>query len=185
MIPPSAADDLVASDAERACLGELRTLAGAVDGAIERHSVRVFFLAEELARRAGRTYDRELIVCAALLHDAGLYVAGDEAYVTDGSRLAERLLGARGWPPARVARCAAAVERHHELVSQWWRGVEVELIRRADLVEVTHGLVRYGLPRATIRTLVARVPRDGFVPEVARALVARERPRTLWRVFRP
>jgi len=181
----SATDELVASDAERACLGELRTLVGAADGAIERHSVRVFVLAEELARRAGHTYDRELMMCAALLHDAGLYVTGEAAYVTDGRRLAERLLGQRGWPPARVTLCADAVEHHHELVPQWWRGVEVELIRRGDLVEVTYGLVRFGVPRATIRELAARVPRDGFVREVVRALVARERPRTLWRIFRP
>jgi len=181
----SAADDLVETDAERASLAELRRLVGDSDGPIERHSVRVFLLAEDLARRGGYGCDRELLVCAAFLHDAGLYVSGGDAYVTDGRRLVERLLGERGWSPARLARCAAAVERHHELVSQWWRGVEVELIRRADLVEVSHGLVRFGVPRATIRELAAGVPRDGFVREVVRALAARERPSTLWRIFRP
>jgi hypothetical protein len=181
----AAADDLATTEAERACLAELRRLVGAPDGPIERHSVRVLLLAEELGRRGGHEYDRELLVCAALLHDAGLYAPGDEAYVSDGRRLTERLLSARGWDATRLEVCASAVERHHELVSQWWRGVEVELIRRADLIEISHGLIRYSVPRPTVGSIVARVPRDGFVPEVVRALVARERPRTVWRIFRP
>jgi hypothetical protein len=183
------ADELAASDAERACLERLRSLVGAPNGPIERHSIRVFLIAQELAARAGLDADRELLLCAAILHDAGLYpgAATRAAYVTDGRHLAERLLADAGWPAERVRRCADAVERHHELRSQWSRGAEVELIRRADLIEVSHGLVRYGLPRSWLRALRPRVPRAGFVREVLRqlAIAGRRRPATLWRIVWP
>ena len=186
---PTLADELATSDAERACLERLRSLVGAANGPIERHSIRVFLIAQELAARADLEADRELLLCAAILHDAGLYpgVATRAAYVTDGRHLAERLLADAGWPAERVRRCADAVERHHELRSQWSRGVEVELIRRADLIEVSHGLVRYGLPRSWLRALRPRVPRAGFVREVLRqlAIAARRRPATLWRIVWP
>lgn len=141
----------------------------------------MFLLACEL--RA--PFDRELLLCAAWLHDAGLYSASDVAYVSEGRRLIEPLLREHGWPSERIRRAGDAVEHHHELVPQWHRGVEVELLRRADLVDVSRGLVRFGIPRAAIGTVVERAPRDGFVTEVLRRLLARERLSTLWRIFRP
>jgi hypothetical protein len=186
---PTLADDLATSPAERTCLERLRALVGAADGPIERHSVRVFLLAEKLAARSQLEIDRELLLCAAILHDAGLYpgAATRAAYVTDGRHLAERLLTDAGWPAERVRRCGDAVERHHELRPQWSRGAEVELIRRADLIEVSQGLVRFGVPRARLRELGERVPRTGFVREVVRqlAIAARRRPATLWRIVWP
>ncbi len=183
------ADELSASQAARACLAALRGLVGSPDGPIERHSVRVFLLAKELARRGPDAIDPEVLLCAAILHDAGLYpgAATKAAYVTDGRRVAERLLAAEGWPDERVRLSADAVEHHHQLVTQWHRGVEVELLRRADLIEVSHGLVRFGLERAWLAQLRRNVRPDGFVGEVARqlAVAARRRPATLWRIVRP
>lgn len=185
-----AADDLCTTPAARRCLELLRELSGdAHDGPMERHSVRVVLLAEELARRTGKAIDAELVLCAGLLHDLGLYpgAATKAAYVTDGRHLAERELTALGWDAARVRLAADAVEHHHELTPQWSRGTEVELLRRADLVEVSHGLIMAGIPRPFYRDLLRRVPRAGFVPEVLRGLgtALRERPASLWRIAKP
>ena len=105
----------------------------------------------------------------------------------DGARLARSLLEPHGWPPARVKRCADAIERHHELRPQWKLGVEVELLRRADLVDVSGGLIALGAGRGWVRSLGREAPRRGFYREIARLLthVARERPGTLPRIFRP
>ena len=183
------ADDLCRTEAEWACLARLRELSAEKDGPLERHGVRVFLLCLELSRRGGYTVDRELLLCAAFLHDAGLLpgVATDDLYVRDGRRVTEDLLATHGWPPERLALVGETVERHHEVRSQWRRGAEVELLRRADLIEVSAGVVAYGLSRGWIRGLFRAVPRDGFVRGIGTLVyrVLRDRPSTLPRVFAP
>jgi HD domain len=183
----AAADDLATTAAERACLVALRDLAGGADSAMERHCVRVYEIAVEVARRRGLEVDRELLLCAALLHDAGIYpaAASDAAYVTDGRRLAARVLAPFGWPEERLERCGGAIERHHALRSQWAAGAEVEVLRRADLVGLSGGLVRAGLDGAWLRDLARRVPRRGLMrallPLIGRMI--RDRPATVPRIF--
>jgi len=183
----AAADDLCRTDAERACLDALRELAGGPDSPMERHCVRVYEIGLELGRRGGQTLDAEVLLCAALLHDAGIYpaAASADAYVTDGRRLADRALAPFAWPAERLALCGDAIERHHALRSQSALGAEVELMRRADLVDVSFGRIRFGLDGGWLRDLAARVPRQGFVgallPLIGRML--RDRPGTLGRVF--
>lgn len=186
---PPLADELARTEAERACLAEVRRLAGTTAGPLEHHNIRLFLVAERLAELRGFKVDREVLLCAAHLHDVGLYpgAASDASYVEDGARLAEDLLAPYDWPPGRVKRCTDAIERHHELRPQWKRGVEVELVRRADMVDVSGGLVAFGAGRGWVRSLGREAPRRGFYREIARLLmrVLRERPRTLPRVFKP
>jgi hypothetical protein len=183
------ADDLVNTEAERASLDALRAATSEKDGTMERHCVRQFLIAERLGERAAGEVDREVLLCAALLHDAGLYpgVKTGDVYVSDSRRLAERTLAPFAWPPARLARCLDGVEQHHALGSRWDWGVEVELMRRSDLVDVTRGLVAFGLPRTWLRELFQSVPRSGFYRMLGREVgrMARERPRTLARITRP
>ena len=184
-----AADEICATDAERACLAALRTLTGERDGPMERHGLRVFFVADALAARRGSRVDRELLLCAGLLHDAGLLpgAATTDVYVRDARRYAEGVLAPFAWPAERLTLLGEAIERHHELRAQWRRGAEVELLRRADLLEVSGGLVRFGLSGGWVRGLFAQVPRRGMYPEIGRLLVRalRERPGTLPKIFAP
>jgi len=151
---------------------------------MENHCARAFVIAEELGRRGGLHVDRELLLCAAWLHDAGLYpgAATSDTYVADGRHLAERILD---WPPERMTRLGDAIEYHHEVRSQWDRGPEVELMRRADLVEVSQTLVTFGLPRGWLRGLRRSIPPAGMVPEITRLLAGalRDRPGTVPRIF--
>lgn len=175
------------STADDEGLAALRGACGQSEGPIERHSLRVFRLAERLA--AGRTIDRELLLCACWLHDIGLYpsVATKAAYVTDGRRVGEELARRRGWDEARITRLGDAIELHHEPRAQTHRGLEVELLRVADRIEVSQGLILSGILRAEFRALRREVPARGFVPEVLRGLArsARDRPATMWRIFFP
>jgi hypothetical protein len=95
------------------------------------------------------------------------------------------LLAAEAWPAARLERLGDAIERHHELRPQFARGAEVELMRRADLVDVSQGLIRFGLEREWLRNLSRQVPRKGMMREIGRlvAVAARERPLTLPSIF--
>jgi hypothetical protein len=91
------------------------------------------------------------------------------------------------WPPERLNRCLDAVEQHHALRDRSSFGVEVELMRRADLVDVSAGLVNFGIDRWWVRNLVREIPRSGFHRFLARETwrMARERPRSLPHVFAP
>ena len=154
---------------------------------MERHGIRVFRIAERLAAMRGEQPDRELLRCAGLLHDLGIYEGASRGgvYVHDGALFARELLGGPGWPEERLAVLADAIECHHELRPQWSRGVEVETVRRADLVEVTNCAVRFGIDRAWYRALCRELPRMGFYRELG-GLVAgmlKERPLTLPRIF--
>ena len=91
---------------------------------MEYHCARTFLIAEELAAARRADVDREVMLCAAWLHDAGLYpgAATKDTYVK------------RRPPPGRAhagrPRVAAreadapgdAIEYHHELRTQWDRG---------------------------------------------------------------
>src|SRR4051794_1050131 len=84
---------------ERACRDALRSAEGTSEGPIERHSARVFLLAERLA--GDRAMDRELLRCAAYMHDIGLFDPPElkAAYVTTGRARTQALLA--HWEPAR------------------------------------------------------------------------------------
>jgi hypothetical protein len=163
--------------ATRACLDVLRELAGGrAETAMELHCLRVYEIASELGARRGLALDRELLLCAAWLHDAGLYpgAATSDAYVRDGRRLAERVLTPYGWSPERLQRVGDAIECHHELRPKWRRGADVSF-----------GLVAFGLDRVWLRDLATRVPRTGMVREIGALVggVLRTRPLTLPAIF--
>ncbi len=182
------AEDLVRSEAEVAALTALREVTGEAGGPMERHGMRCFLISERQAADRDLMVDHEILLVAGLLHDIGLYDGASEGgvYVTDGRNFAERLLAGRpGWDARRTLLCLEAIERHHEARPQWHAGSEVELMRRADMVELSGGLVNFGVSRGWIRGLWRAVPRDGLYGEVGKmvAKAARERPTSLPKIL--
>jgi hypothetical protein len=180
-------DELAVTRAERDALDRLREATGATDGPMERHSLRCRRIAAELARRRGWAVDDEVLTVAAILHDIGLYptVSRGGVYTADGAELARAVLPGHGWSAERVERCADAIDRHHDVRGQLRLGAEVEALRRADLVELSGGLIRFGIDRAWMTALVREVPRQGLVGELAREVgqALRERPLTMPQIF--
>jgi hypothetical protein len=180
-------DQLAITPAERDALERLRSATGAVAGPMERHCLRCRHLAAELAHRRGWIIDGEVMTVAAILHDSGLYpeISRGGVYTADGAALARAILPDHGWSEARVELCAAAIDRHHDVRPQLSLGAEVETLRRADLIELSGGLVRFGLARDWLRALNRAVPRDGLVGELVREVgnALRERPTTMPRIF--
>jgi hypothetical protein len=99
--------------------------------------------------------------------------------------LAARVLEPFGWPPERLQRCMDACEQHHAPRSRMAMGLEVELVRQSDLVDVTAGLVNFGLDRGWLRDLFHEVPRDGLWRLIGSAVLneLRHRPASLTGVF--
>ncbi len=189
MPDPVTADDLVSTAAEAASLAALRRATGAVATTMERHCLRVFLMIERMASDGALAVDREVAFCASCLFDIGVYpvAATADVYTADGRRFARDLLEPFAWPAERLRRCLDAIERHHQLTSQWLHGAEVELLRRADLVDAFPRVFRFGLPRAWLDDLFRRVPRDGLYAEIGAAVgrMWRERRATIPRIFMP
>jgi HD domain len=184
----TSSEDLARTDSEVAALAALRDATGESGGPMERHGLRVFLLADRLATAREVKVDREVLLIAGLLHDVGLYDAASHGgvYVKEGAEFTAEILRRQGWDEDRIRLCFDAIERHHELRSQWDRGDEVELIRRADLVDVSNGLVRFGLSREWIHDLFESVSRDGTYRTIGYEVlrVLRHRPLTLPQIFR-
>jgi hypothetical protein len=182
------AEDLAHTESETAALATLREVTGESGGPMERHGLRVFLVADRFATARETKVDREVLLIAGLLHDVGLYDAASHGgvYVREGAEFTAELLRTRGWDEERIRLCFDAIERHHELRTQWDRGAEVELIRRADLTDISAGIVRFGLSREWIKDLFKSVPRDGTYRTIGYevAKVLRHRPLTFPQIFR-
>jgi hypothetical protein len=180
-------DQLCDTPAGADALARLRHATGGTDGPMERHCLRVRHIAAEISGRRGWAIDPELLTVASILHDIGLYpeVTHGGVYTAEGAELAREILPAHGWSAERIETCAAAIDRHHELRPQRARGSEVEALRLADLVELSGGLLSFGLSRRWLRSLNAAVPRTGLVGELAQELsrAFRERPLTMPQIF--
>jgi HD domain len=157
-------ETLVDTPAEIASLAALRDATGEVDGVMERHTLRCFLLCELLAEKHNADLDREVMLCAAILHDIGLYdtVSEGGVYTDEGGEFARNLGLVHGWDRRRADLCAAACAQHHAVRSQWEQGAEVECLRLADRIEVSGGLSRGGLSQVQIKRVFNDVSRDGF-----------------------
>jgi hypothetical protein len=78
-----------------------------------------------------------------------------------------------------------ACEQHHAPRSRMAMGLEVELVRQSDLVDVSAGLVSFGLDRRWLRELFREVPREGLWRLIGSSVLneLRHRPMSLTRVF--
>ncbi len=185
----AAAESLLRTDAERAALTALRDASGETDGVMERHCVRCFLISERLAVLHSADLDREVALCAAFVHDIGLYpsITGGGVYTKEGAEFARQLALDAGWDERRARLCADACAYHHSVRSKWELGAEVETLRLADRVEVSGGLIRSGLSRDQLREVNAAAPRDGFYGGLLHVVwpVLRSRPLTLPSIFKP
>jgi hypothetical protein len=182
------ADTLVETDLERQFLEALRHASGETDGPMERHCVRCFLFVEALAAKRGLTIDRELALCAALLHDAGLYeeISQGGVYTDDSGLCAQQMFLEAGESPERAELIRETCAQHHALRDQSEKGTEVELMRLADRIELSYGLLSAGLGRAKVREIFNQVSRQGTYRVIAglvgHALI--ERPTTVPRIFK-
>ena len=182
------ADELAATPLEQRCLAELRDACGEVEGPMERHCVRLFMFVELLAKNRGLELDREVALCAAFLHDIGIYPSRSHGgvYTDESGELAKALFAEAGADAGRAQLCADACAYHHARNSKFERGAEVELVRLADQIEVFGGLRRHGLSRDEIRETFDAVPRAGLYGHIAKLTLRalRDRPTTLPKIFK-
>jgi hypothetical protein len=109
--------------------------------------------------------DRRKVRLAGAFHDLGIWSAGTFDYLAPSIGLAHAYLeehGLAAWAPE----IEAMIDQHHKLRPVAGPGQPlpglVEVFRRADLVDLSLGAIRFGLPRAYVREVRRAFPNAGF-----------------------
>ena len=148
------------------------------------HVMRVFNLCAQLAARTPEALEK--IAIAAVFHDLGIWTAGTFDYLEPSIDLARANLDRRGL--ADWSEEVSAMIRHHHKVTAYRAHPEwlVEDFRRADWIDVTRGLRRFGQSRIGLRPIFARWPSAGFHARLAQLTFRRLRthPRAPLPMFR-
>ncbi|MFI4981201.1 MAG: hypothetical protein ACHQIO_12710 [Nevskiales bacterium] len=106
--------------------------------------------------------ERRKIVIAGCFHDIGIWSDGTIDYLPPSVVRAREYLQGNGLS-AWDEEIALMIDQHHKLRS--WRDARyplVEVFRKADLVDVSLGLVRFGLPANLVGEVKAQFPNQGF-----------------------
>jgi len=128
--------------------------------AYRNHVYRVTNLC--LALRGGDRTQLDKIAIAAAFHDIGIWTDGTLDYLQPSARRAREHLSAsrsESW----TAEVIEMILQHHKLTRYRANdGWLVEAFRRADLVDVSQGLIRFGVSRELIRDLYTEWPSARF-----------------------
>ena len=104
----------------------------------------------------------EKIALAAVFHDLGIWTNKTFDYIAPSIADAHEYLTARGmanWIPE----IEVMIADHHKVTASRPNPESlVEAFRRADWIDVTLGLRRFGVPRTFIAAVSARWPNEGF-----------------------
>jgi hypothetical protein len=104
----------------------------------------------------------EKIAVAAVFHDLGIWTNDTFDYIAPSVAIARKHLAARGmaeWIPG----IEAMIVDHHKVTRSRANPQSlVESFRRADWVDVSRGVRRFGLPRTFIAAVAATWPSAGF-----------------------
>ena len=104
----------------------------------------------------------EKIAIAAAFHDLGIWTDHTFDYLAPSVKLASAWLAASDkaiW----TSEVAEMILNHHKVTRYGGRADWlVESFRRADWVDVTRGVVTFGLPRSLVAELYAKWPDAGF-----------------------
>jgi hypothetical protein len=124
------------------------------------HATRVFHIARTLDH--AKTVDVEKLAIACAFHDLGIWTHHTWDYLHPSEQLCREYLDANGrseWADELLA----MIRWHHKLLPYSGpHAASVELFRKADLVDFSAGIVRFGIKHAYYKTLTAACPLLGF-----------------------
>lgn len=105
---------------------------------------------------------RKLAIAAAF-HDIGIWTHSTFDYLVPSEQTAMQYLGKKDLPETWNMEVALMIERHHQMKK--YEGLyrkNVEAFRKADLADLSKGLVRGKLPFAAVEQSVEAFPYLGF-----------------------
>ena len=141
--------------------------------AYRNHAYRVVNFYAALAPCSDNALEK--IALAAAFHDLGIWTAHTFDYLPPSIDLACTHLACAGHADWRD-NVAGMIREHHKV--RTFRGADAELIepfRRADWIDVSLGVLSFGVPRARIRAIRAKWPNAGFHQRLAQLTFKRLR----------
>lgn len=103
-----------------------------------------------------------MIALAAAFHDLGIWTAHTFDYLAPSIELACKHLGCAGHEDWQAG-VSGMIREHHKI--RPYKGPHLELVepfRRADWIDVSRGVLSFGLPRTKLREIFRRWPNAGF-----------------------
>jgi len=145
--------------------------------AYRNHTYRVVNLYAALAPCPEATLEK--VALAAAFHDLGIWTAHTFDYLAPSIKLACGHLESAGHGDWRDT-VAGMIREHHKV--RRFHGADAEFIepfRRADWIDVSLGVLSFGLPRQKLRDIMTRWPNAGFHKRLAQLTFTRLRKRPL------
>ncbi|NTU67399.1 MAG: HD domain-containing protein [Chlorobiaceae bacterium] len=147
-----------------------QTLGSDFDG-YRNHSIRVFNFCRALS--GNHPDDEGKIALAAVFHDLGIWTDMTFDYLPHSRRLARAWLEKNG-RDAWIDEIDRIIEQHHKITAfnanpAWL----VEPFRKADLVDLSGGLVRFRLDDEFVREVLEEFPNAGFHKTLLRLSIQR------------
>ena len=139
--------------------GTSASVLGADFDGVLNHALRVFHFARALGGE-GPESERKLVV-ACHFHDLGIWTEHTFDYLEPSVALATAYLDEQGlssWSDE----VSSMIREHHKVTPAGDEGSLVEIFRRADWIDVTLGLRRFGVPRSFVREVQRAFPDCGF-----------------------
>jgi hypothetical protein len=141
-------------------LGKWKKELGDDYAAYRNHVYRMLHFCFAL-RECGEEERRKLVI-AGCFHDLGIWSDGTVDYLPPSVLRAGEYLKANGLE-AWSEEVGLMIDMHHKL--RQYRDARyplVEVFRKADLVDVSLGLVKFGVPAAYVKEVKAQFPNAGF-----------------------
>ena len=126
--------------------------------AYRNHTYRVVNFCVALSTES--TVHLDKIALAAVFHDLGIWTDHTFDYIPPSIRLARAHLTGSG-QSAWTSEITEMIFQHHKILPYHGDSL-VEQFRRADLVDVSKGLIRSGLSREFVNNVLATWPNAGF-----------------------
>jgi hypothetical protein len=108
----------------------------------------------------------DFAVLAWAAHDLGIWTAGTFDYLTPSADLASAHAEQLGI--SEVDRLRTLITEHHRMRPV--RDPLTETFRKADLLDVSRGMLRSPMDRSAVRAVVAQLPYNGFHAFLAKGL---------------
>lgn len=129
------------------------------------HVVRVLLLCDAIHSAAGGegpppTQRKEYLTCG-VFHDLGIWTDRTFDYLAPSIALATDHLRSEGREDLAPL-VSRMIDEHHKVRDYGGPDDPVEIFRRADTIDVVFGLRRFGLPRATVRSIRRKYRDAGF-----------------------
>jgi hypothetical protein len=141
-------------------LGAFKDQLGKNYSAYKNHLIRVILFCSELKKLT--EVELEKIIVAASFHDLGLWTENTLDYLTPSETLAEKYLQEKHlseWKEEIVY----LISEHHKLTPYKNQKFPlVEIFRKADLIDLSMGLISYGISSNQIKTIKRKFPNEGF-----------------------